>query len=107
MTERIDIIGDNDTSPTSSEEFYKKFKQELEEIHHFPCNYVYKFIVPCKEEKIALIHSIFENTQATFSSRDSKSKKYTSITVNIPAKDANEVIRFYQEVASIPDVVLL
>lgn len=107
MEEQSDmIIGDREKEKTP-QEFYSEFKEKLEEVHHFPCKYVYKFIVPASEEKIALINSIFENVEANFSSRDSKNKKYISLTVSYQAQSAEEVIRYYQEVASIPGVVLL
>ena len=91
----------------SVDDFYVKFKQKLEEEHKFPCKYMFKFIVPADEEKIALLDAIFDKANATISSRDSKNGKYTSVTIIAQMHDANDVIIYYRQVAAIEGVVML
>lgn len=105
MKDKIEIIDSNDSQ--SESEFYAKFKTHLNEVYTFPAKYIYKFIIPTEQSSIALIHAIFENTDASFSSRDSKTGKYTSLTIGLTAKDADTIINFYQEVATIKGVVML
>ncbi|WP_286776787.1 DUF493 family protein, partial [Sphingobacterium sp. UBA2074] len=50
---------------------------------------------------------VFDDTGAQFDFKDSKTGKYTSITVNLNVKDADQVIYFYKEVAKIKGVIML
>lgn len=105
MKNKIEVIEANEEQ--TQEEFYTKFKAQLNEAYNFPAKYIYKFIVPAEQGSIALIHAIFENANAGFFSRDSKNGKYTSLTVTIEAESADAIINYYQEVASIKGVVML
>lgn len=105
MEEKMKIIeGDQNQSV---DDFYVNFKQKLEEEHKFPCNYMFKFIVPADEEKIALLEAIFDKSNATISNRESKNGKYTSMTIIVNVHDANDVIIYYRQVAKIEGVVML
>lgn len=91
----------------NKEEFYAKFKERLEDVETFPTEYIYKFIYPSSEETMAHIKSIFKDANPSFDYKASKSRKYTSITVKINAKDADEIIGFYLQVAEIEGVMML
>lgn len=104
-TENINVFGNEES--LNQDEFYSKFKERLNEGMTFPSNYIYKFIMPANQSTIAMIHAIFENANASFSSRDSRNGKYTSLTITISAKDADTIINYYKEVASIKGVVML
>ncbi|MFT4072362.1 MAG: DUF493 domain-containing protein [Dysgonamonadaceae bacterium] len=106
LKDKIEILGDKDENQ-SVEDFYAKFREKLLEAQTFPSNYIYKFIVPADQAKIALIHAVFENAKVSFASRDSKTGKYTSLTIILAAKSADEIIEYYKEVATIPGVVML
>lgn len=105
MEEKIEVFESDDSQ--SQTDFYRKFKEELNQAHTFPSNYVFKFIVPAQQSNIAMLHAIFENSNANFSSRDSSNGKYTSATVKLLVKNADEIINYYQEVATIKGVVML
>lgn len=105
MNENFKIIENNENESVDS--FYSNFKEKLEQTHTFPTDYVFKYIVPANPEKIAQIHKIFENSESTFSTRDSKTGKYTSITIKTHVNDANDVIIYYRQVAKIDGVVML
>lgn len=105
MEKKIDIIGNNDN--LRGEDFYKKFKEELEKIHTFPSDYLFKFIVPADQSTIAQIYAIFGNSRADISTRDSSNGKYTSITAKVMVHDADDVVIYYKQVSAIKGVVML
>lgn len=89
------------------EEFYKKLRKQLEEVHTWPTTYLFKFIIPADLEKFAEIERVFDNTDAQISTRDSSKGKYTSVTVKVPMKDPDDVIKRYKEVSKIEGIVSL
>lgn len=90
------------------EEFYAKLKTQLDEQHNFPTDYMYKFIVPKSVHNLALVEEVFNGAEEkSLNSRDSKTGKYTSVTIKIKAKSSDEVIGYYQEAAKIPGIVSL
>jgi len=105
MNDKIKILGNDKAQHI--DEFYLTFKEKLQEIHSFPCDYPFKFIVPAEQKNIAKLHSIFENADAGFSIRDSKNGKYASITVKAPVNDADDVVIYYRQVASIDGIMML
>lgn len=90
-----------------SEEFYKRFKEELAETTTWPSDYLYKFIVLTDEEKIKRIHEIFNNTGAVIESKKSKKGKYTSVSITVNLKNPDEVIQKYKEVGQVEGVISL
>lgn len=105
MDEKIRII-ERDKNQ-SVDDFYRGFKEKLEKEHTFPTNYIFKFIFPAEQSNVAKLHTIFEKANASFSSRDSKNGRYTSITINAFVNDADDIIIYYRQVASIAGVVML
>jgi len=90
-----------------SEEFYQKLKIQLEDTSKWPSNYLYKFIVPTSVEKINQINTIFDNIGAIIDSKTSKTGKYTSLSITVRLKNADEVIEKYKEVGKIGGVISL
>lgn len=90
-----------------NKDFYQTFKERLEDVETFPKDYTYKFILPKDVDHFNQIQSVFDDTDAKFDFKDSKTGKYTSITVNVNVKDADEVISFYKEVSKIQGVIML
>lgn len=88
-------------------EFYASLKINLEKNHNFPEDYLYKFIILNNQEKLTEIYKIFDGTKNTFSTRESSNGKYISITIQCFVLDAEQVIRFYKEVAKIEGVIML
>lgn len=95
------------SSKNDPEAFYKKLKTQLEETTQFPTLYMYKFIVPTDEDKIAQVHGIFDNTGAVIQTKASSKGTYTSvsITVNMPSADA--IIAKYKEVSVVEGIISL
>lgn len=105
MNNKIEILEHNKNQHI--DDFYLTFKKKLEEIHTFPSDYMFKFIVSSEQSNIARVHSIFENANACFSMRDSKNGKYSSITVKAPVSDADDIVIYYRQVAAIDGVIML
>lgn len=105
MDEKIKILENNRNQ--HSDDFYLKFKERLEQTHSFPSDYIFKYIVPAEQSKIAKLHSIFSSANPSFSSRDSKNGKYTSFTIKVSVNDADDVVIYYRQAASIDGIVML
>lgn len=103
--EKFEIIENKENQ--SSDDFYKNFKEKLEETHRFPCNYMFKYILPSNDENIAKLYAIFNDPKVSFSSRPSKTGKYTSFTIKVPVNDADDIILYYRESAQIENIVML
>ena len=84
----------------NAEEFYKKLKVQLEDTNTWPSEYLYKFIVLSKGDKIKQIEDLFDNTGAVINTIESKKGKYTSVSINVVMKDPDAVIDKYKEVAA-------
>lgn len=81
-----------------SKEFYEKLKTQLYESATWPAEYLYKFIVPSDLEKIGEIEAIFDNLGAVIETKESKTGKYTSVSINVLMRSPEHVIEKYQEV---------
>ena len=90
-----------------TEDFYKRLKEELTNSTIWPSEYLFKFIVPSDNEKIALIEKSFDNMGAVIQTNASKNGKYTSISVNTTMKSAQAVVDKYQELSTIEGIISL
>lgn len=79
--------------------FYEKLTSQLYEANSWPAEYLYKFIIPSDNHKIAEIESIFDNMGAVINTNASKNGKYTSISINVLMRDPEAVVSKYKEVA--------
>jgi len=91
----------------NTEEFYKNFRNKLEENHDFPTNYTFKFIIKNKSEFLTEIYRIFDDTHNVFSTKESSNRKYISCTISTFVIDADQIIRLYKETAKIDGIVML
>lgn len=88
-------------------EFYERLKVELDNSNTWPAEYLFKFIVPTKEDNIEKVQKAFDHMGAVIKMTKSKTAKYTSISVDVTVKDSQEVVSKYQEVATIEGIVSL
>lgn len=80
-----------------------RFQQVLDECHDWPCPYTFKFIVP--QQSLSQIEKLFP--EHDIQKRESKTGKYTSITVEISADSSDIIVAIYQKAALIPGVMAL
>jgi len=101
----MEILQGNENK--NPEEFYKSLKEKLENNHDFPEDYLFKFIIPTDDAKLTEIYKVFDGIKFTLGNRESKNGKYTACNINAFVLDADQVVRIYQEVATIENVILL
>jgi len=86
------------SSNKERDDFYDKLKVKLAETAEWPSEYLYKFIVPSSNEKIAEVENIFDNMGAVITTKESSKGTYTSVSVNVKMKSPDGVIEKYIEV---------
>lgn len=92
---------------TSPDEFYARLRDELNQNHEWPTEYLYKFIVPTRGANISDIEQHFDNMGAVISTHQSKTGKYTSVSIHVHMSSADAVIEKYQQVSTIEGIISL
>lgn len=80
-----------------------QFKQVLDEHHQWPCPYIFKFIVPT--ENLHLVSDVFPDI--IFQTRESKTGKYTSITMESNMCSSKDVMDVYEKASTVPGLMSL
>ncbi|MGB3947743.1 MAG: DUF493 family protein [Bacteroidia bacterium] len=87
-------------------EQYDKLRELLNKNENWPLVYMFKFIIPADNHKIALIESKFSD-EATITHKESSSGKYFSITVKEVMLSADAIINKYKEMNDIEGLITL
>lgn len=90
-----------------TQDFYKRLKEELTKSSTWPAEYLYKFVVPSDTEKIKQVEQAFDNLGAVIKTNQSKTGKYTSISINVRMKSPDAVIERYIKVSDIEGIISL
>jgi putative lipoic acid-binding regulatory protein len=90
-----------------NEEFFERLKQELINSTAWPAEYLFKFIVPTQEEKVLEVENAFDQMGAVIETTQSKTGKYTSVSVNVRMKSAQAVIDMYIQLSTIEGIISL
>ena len=90
-----------------TEEFYVRLKDELDKSNTWPAEYLYKFIVPSENHKIAQIESAFDQMGAVIKTTQSKNGNFTSISVNVTMAGSQEIVDKYIAVSTIEGIISL
>lgn len=90
-----------------TEDFYVRLKEELSNTSLWPSEYLYKFIVPTDNHKIAQVESAFNGMGAVITTQQSKTGKYTSVSVSVSMKNPDHVIEKYKELSVIEGIISL
>ena len=88
-------------------EFYERLKVELDMSNTWPALYLFKFIVPTAEDNILRVEEAFDCMGAVIKTTKSKTGKFTSISVDVNMKDAQEIVDKYIEVSTIEGIISL
>lgn len=80
-----------------------QFQQVLDECHDWPCPYIFKFIMPT--ENIGLFKELFP--EKDIQTRESKTGKYTSVTMESTMDSSKDVMSVYEQAAQIPGIMSL
>jgi len=90
-----------------TEEFYARLKEELTNSTLWPAEYLFKFIVPSDNEKVLQIEDSFDRMGAVIETTQSKTGKYTSVSINVKMESAQSVIDKYLELSEIEGIISL
>ena len=90
-----------------TEEFYERLKTELDMSNTWPAEYLFKFIVPTDLEKIATVANAFDCMGAVIKTTQSKTGKFTSLSVDVLMKNSQEIIDKYIEVSTVEGIISL
>lgn len=90
----------------NSDDQFEKLKEILNKHITWPALYMFKFIIPADNRKIALIESKFSET-AVISQHQSSSGKYISITIKEVMLNADSIIDKYKEMKGIEGLIAL
>jgi putative lipoic acid-binding regulatory protein len=90
-----------------TQEFYERLKVELNNSNSWPAEYLFKFIVPTIDDNVEKVENTFNCMGAVIKTTKSKTAKFTSISVDVTMKSAEEIIEKYQDVSTIKGIVSL
>tara|TARA_R110002072_G_scaffold193809_2_gene350960 strand:- start:3640 stop:3930 length:291 start_codon:yes stop_codon:yes gene_type:complete len=90
-----------------TEEFYKNLKEKLNNDTLWPSEYLYKFIIPSDEVKVAQIEVIFEEMNAKIQTKSSSKGNFTSVSILVRMKNPDAVIEKYLQVSTIEGIISL
>lgn len=90
-----------------TEAFYIRLKEELSTTSEWPSEYLFKFIVPTQTEKISEVENTFNDLGAVIQTTQSKTGKYTSVSVNVRMENPDAVIEKYIAVSGIEGIISL
>ena len=90
-----------------TEEFFDRLRTELEKINSWPAIYLFKFIVPTDVEKIKQVDAAFDGMGAVIKTTQSKTGKFTSVSIDVQMQSPQAVIDKYIEVSTIEGIISL
>ena len=90
-----------------TEEFYARLREELSNTSTWPSEYLYKFIVPTDRNKIEEVEKAFDNMGAVINTTQSKTGKYTSVSINVMMESPDSVVEKYVKVSNIEGIISL
>jgi hypothetical protein len=85
---------------------YDNLRKELNNDPNWPRVYMFKFIVPADNHKIALVESKFSD-ESIITQKPSVNGKYISITIKEVMLNADSIIAKYQEMEGINGLMAL
>jgi uncharacterized protein len=88
-------------------DFYERLKAELDNANEWPAEYLFKFIVPTDPIKIATVENAFDRMGAVIKTNQSKTAKFTSISIDVTMNDAQSIVDKYLEVSTIEGIISL
>ncbi|WP_196889401.1 DUF493 family protein [Aureivirga sp. CE67] len=91
----------------NKEEYYKNLKTKLEETTKFPAKYMFKFIVPAGGTQLGEIEKRFNHMGAVINTKNSKTGKYTSISIVANMDSSDAIIDKYKELEGIQGIISL
>ncbi len=85
---------------------FDKLRELLNKENNWPLVYMFKFIIPADNHKIALVEAKFSD-EAIIAHKESSNGKYFSITVKEVMLSADDIIKKYVEMKGIDGLMAL
>ena len=86
------------------EHFFTGLKQKLDDQFEWPHVYMFKFIIPTDNHKLAMVEALF-GSEAHITTRQSSTNKFISITAKELMLNSEEVIKVYKNAAKIEGIM--
>lgn len=90
----------------NKDEQFEKLREQLNKEKDWPTIYMFKFIIPADNRKIALVESKFSD-EAIITQKESSTGKYMSITIKEAMLTADSIIDKYKEMEGIEGLIAL
>lgn len=84
-----------------------RIKKLLNDQHEWPAVFMFKFVVPSDNEKIAKVESMFNTKTAEVRQKGSSKGNYTAVTIKEVMVSAEAVLEKYEEAAKIEGLIAL
>lgn len=88
------------------EDFFKGLQQKLDDQCTWPHVYMFKFIIPADNHKLALVEALF-GSEAELTTRQSSTNKFISITAKEMMMSSDEIIAIYRNATKIEGIMSL
>ena len=85
---------------------FDKLKEQLD-LMEWPNLYMYKFIIPNENEKLAQVTALFDYESAEISYHESGKGNYVSVSVKEVAVSVEQIIEKYQKASEIKGFISL
>lgn len=89
------------------EDVYKSLLEKLTTEVSWPSVYLFKFIIPADNEKLALLESKFNSKEAQITVRDSRKGNFVSVSAKEMMMSPQGVIDRYRSVENIEGIISL
>lgn len=86
------------------EDFFKGLQEKLNDQCEWPHVYMFKFIIPSDNHKLALVEALF-GAEAQITTRQSSANKFISITAKEMMLNSNEIINIYKKATEIEGIM--
>jgi putative lipoic acid-binding regulatory protein len=90
-----------------NEDKYAKLKEQLKEGFTWPSLYMFKFIVPADNKRVAQVEQLFNTKEAQISMRTSSKGNFISLTAKELMLSPEKVIERYRQAENIEGVISL
>ena len=88
----------------NKDEQFEKLREQLNKEKEWPTIYMFKFIIPADNRKIALVEAKFSD-EAIITQKESSTGKYISITIKEAMLSADSIIEKYKEMEGIEGLI--
>jgi len=85
---------------------YANLEKRLAQQTEWPSAYLFKFIIPADNQKLAQVESLF-GAEAEVTIRQSKTNKYISVSAKEMMMSVEEVIKVYHKAEDIEGIISL